>query len=85
MNHSTEPIESRVHRIVSETLQIPLSHVTPESTIGTLGGDSLTRVEVCMAMEDEFDIEVADSDAEPIATVQQWIDYLSRPAAAAAA
>jgi acyl carrier protein len=78
MSDPTTTIEARVQRVISDALQIPLDHVTPASTIGTLGGDSLTRVEVCMALEDEFDIEVSDADAEPITTVQGWIDYLTK-------
>lgn len=73
-----QSIEARVRKAVSDMLQIPLDDVKPESVIAELGdGDSLTRVEICMSVEDTFGIEVPDDDAEPITTVQGWIDYLA--------
>jgi len=74
-----QSIEARVLAAISGMLQIPLADVKPESEIAALGGgDSLTRVEVCMAIEDEFGIDVSDADAEPITTVQGWIDYVRK-------
>ncbi len=74
-----QSIQARVLQAISEMLQVPVTDVKPESEIAALGGgDSLTRVETCMAIEDHFGIEVTDEDAEPITTVQGWIDYLAK-------
>jgi acyl carrier protein len=71
-------IEARIKKAISDLLVVPVDQIKNDINIGKLGGDSLVRVEVCMAIEDTFGIEVPDEDAEPIVTVQQWIDYVSR-------
>jgi acyl carrier protein len=69
-------IEARVKKIVAEQLGVEESQVTNEkSFVADLGADSLDTVELVMALEDEFGIEIPDEDSEKITTVQQAIDY----------
>ncbi|MDO4705517.1 acyl carrier protein [Allofranklinella schreckenbergeri] len=69
-------IEARVKKIIAEQLGVEESQVTNEKSFVTdLGADSLDTVELVMALEDEFDIEIPDEDAEKITTVQAAIDY----------
>ena len=71
-------IEERVKKIVAEQLGSGDDEITNESSfIDDLGADSLDTVELVMALEEEFDIEIPDDDAEKIATVQAAIDYVS--------
>jgi acyl carrier protein len=72
-------IESRVKKIVSEQLGTDEAKVTNKSSfIDDLGADSLDTVELVMAIEEEFDTEIPDDDAEKITTVQQAIDYINK-------
>jgi acyl carrier protein len=66
-------IELRVKKIVSEQLGADAATVKNE-----LGADSLDTVELVMALEEEFDTEIPDEDAEKITTVQQAIDYINK-------
>lgn len=74
-------VESKVKKIISEQLGVPESDVKPESSfVNDLGADSLDTVELVMALEEEFGIEIPDEDAEKIATVQNAIDYIKAKA-----
>ena len=69
-------IEARVKKIIAEQLGVEESQVTNEKTfVADLGADSLDTVELVMALEDEYEIEIPDEDAEKITTVQNAIDY----------
>ena len=72
-------IEQRVKKIVSEQLGADAAAVKNESSfIDDLGAESLDTVELVMALEEEFDTEIPDEDAEKITTVQQAIDYINK-------
>jgi acyl carrier protein len=69
-------IEQRVKKIIAEQLGVAEDQVTNEkSFVDDLGADSLDTVELVMALEDEFHIEIPDEDAEKITTVQLAVDY----------
>ena len=69
-------IEARVKKIIAEQLGVEEAQVTNEKAfVADLGADSLDTVELVMALEDEFGIEIPDEDAEKIATVQNAVDY----------
>jgi acyl carrier protein len=71
-------IEERVKQIVAEQLGVDEEQVTNEASfMDDLGADSLDTVELVMALEEEFDIEISDEDAEKIQTVQDAVDYIS--------
>lgn len=71
-------IEQRVKKIVAEQLGVSEGDVKNESSfVDDLGADSLDTVELVMALEEEFDCEIPDEDAEKITTVQQAIDYVN--------
>ena len=70
-------IEERVKKIIVEQLGVKEEEVKPEASfIEDLGADSLDTVELVMALEEEFDIEIPDEEAEKITTVQSAIDYV---------
>lgn len=72
-------IEERVKQIVAEQLGVDEEQVTPEASfMDDLGADSLDTVELVMALEEEFDVEISDEDAEKIQTVKDAIDYISQ-------
>ena len=70
-------IEERVIKIVCEQLGVKEEEVTTESSfVNDLGADSLDTVELVMALEEEFETEIPDEEAEKITTVQQAITYI---------
>lgn len=70
-------IEEKVTQIIVEQLGVDAGEVTPEASfIDDLGADSLDTVELVMAFEEEFDIEIPDEDAEKMSTVGDAIAYL---------
>ncbi len=72
-------IEDRVKQIVVEQLGVKEEDVKPESSfVEDLGADSLDTVELVMALEEAFDIEIPDEDAEKITTVQSAVDYVNK-------
>ncbi|MGA7179184.1 MAG: acyl carrier protein [Thiobacillaceae bacterium] len=71
-------IEARVKKIVAEQLGVNEGDVKNESSfVDDLGADSLDTVELVMALEEEFECEIPDEDAEKITTVQQAINYVN--------
>ena len=67
----------KIREIVVEQLGVDAEQVVPEADfVEDLGADSLDTVELIMAFEEEFDVEVPDTDAEKIKTVQDVIDYI---------
>ena len=71
-------VEKRIKEIVAEQLGVEESQVTNEASfMDDLGADSLDTVELVMALEEEFDIEISDENAEKIQTVQDAIDYIT--------
>ena len=70
-------IEERVKKIVCEQLGVKEEEVKNESSfVEDLGADSLDTVELVMALEEEFETEIPDEDAEKLTTVQESIDYI---------
>ncbi|MDC9728147.1 MAG: acyl carrier protein [Methyloprofundus sp.] len=70
-------IEERVKKIVAEQLGVKEDIANDASFIDDLGADSLDTVELVMALEEEFECEIPDDDAEKITTVQQAVDYVN--------
>jgi acyl carrier protein len=72
-----KPVEERVKEIICEQLGVEEDEVTSNAKfIEDLGADSLDTVELVMAFEEEFDLEIPDEDAEKIATVGDAISYI---------
>ncbi|MCM2679857.1 acyl carrier protein [Echinimonas agarilytica] len=70
-------IEERVKKIIIEQLGVKEEEVKSESSfVDDLGADSLDTVELVMALEEEFDTEIPDEEAEKITTVQAAVDYI---------
>lgn len=71
-------IEDRVRKIVAEQLGVKEEEVKAEASfVDDLGADSLDTVELVMALEEEFETEIPDEEAEQITTVQLAIDYIN--------
>ena len=72
-----DEILGKVQKIVSEQLGVDVAEVKPEASFANdLGADSLDTVELVMALEEEFDIEIPDEAAENIGTVQAAVDFI---------
>ena len=70
-------IEDKVKKLIAEKLDVDISDVVDDaSLIDDLGADSLAIIELIMTMEEDFDIEVPDEDAEKLSTVKDAIDYI---------
>ncbi len=70
-------VDEKVKEIISKQLGVDQSEVTPEASfVEDLGADSLDTVELVMAFEEAFNIEIPDEDAEKIAKVKDAIDYI---------
>jgi acyl carrier protein len=76
-------IEEKVKQIIVEQLGVDEGEVTPNASfVDDLGADSLDTVELVMAFEEAFDIEIPDEDAEKIRTVKDAVDYIGKNAKA---
>ncbi|MBL6918318.1 acyl carrier protein [Arenicellales bacterium IMCC55707] len=72
-------IEERVKKIVVEQLGVSDDQVTPDASfVDDLGADSLDTVELVMALEEEFDAEIPDDEAEKITTVKQAVEFIQK-------
>ena len=71
-------VEDKVKKIIAEKLSVDLEEVLPDASfVDDLGADSLDLVELIMSMEEEFDIDISDEDAETITTVKDAIAYIN--------
>ena len=76
-----EPVADRVKKIIVDQLGVEEETVTPEASfVDDLGADSLDTVELVMALEEEFGIEIPDEDAEKITRVKEAVDYIEKHA-----
>ena len=74
---SVEEVSNKVKKIIAEQLGVKEEDVKGEATfLSDLGGDSLDVVEMIMALEEEFNTEISDDEAEKIQSVQEAIDYI---------
>ena len=75
----SEPVADRVKKIIVDLLGVEEDLVTPEASfVDDLGADSLDTVELVMALEEEFGIEIPDEDAEKITRVKEAVDYIEK-------
>lgn len=82
---SQSEIFEKVKKIVVDQLSVDAASVTAQSNFANdLNADSLDTVELVMALEEEFDIEIPDEAAEKITTVQEAVDYINNKVAASA-
>jgi acyl carrier protein len=78
---SMATVDERVKKIIAEQLGVEEEEVTPEAHfVEDLGADSLDTVELVMALEEEFEIEIPDEDAEKILTVGKALEYIKEKA-----
>lgn len=74
----SQDVFAKVKEIVADQLEVDASEVKPEANFANdLGADSLDQVELVMALEEAFETEIPDEDAEKILTVQDAVDYIS--------
>ncbi len=72
-------VQEKIIEIISSQLSVPKEKVVPQASFtDDLGADSLDLVELVMAMEEEYGMEIADEDAEKLQTVQDTIDYVKQ-------
>ena len=71
-------VEDKMKKIIAEKLSVGMEEIVPEASfVDDLGADSLDLVELIMSMEEEFDTDISDDDAEKIITVKDAIDYIN--------
>ncbi|MCP4366838.1 MAG: acyl carrier protein [Deltaproteobacteria bacterium] len=71
-------VEDKMKKIIAEKLSVDMEEIVPEASfVDDLGADSLDLVELIMSMEEEFDTDISDEDAEKIVTVKDAIDYIN--------
>ena len=71
-------VEDKVIKIIAEKLDVDIDEVVPKAAlVDDLGADSLDLVELVMTMEEEFDIEITDEEAEQLITIQDAIDFIN--------
>jgi acyl carrier protein len=81
MSNATSTVLERVKKVVIDQLSVDADQVTLESSFTQdLGADSLDTVELVMAFEDEFSLEIPDEEAEKIQTVQDAVNYIEKNA-----
>ncbi|MEE8185640.1 MAG: acyl carrier protein [Thermodesulfobacteriota bacterium] len=74
-------VESKVRKIIIDQLGVSEEEITPEASfVDDLGADSLDTVEMVMAFEEEFGVEIPDEDAEKIRLVQDAVSYIEKKA-----
>ena len=82
LKRMSKEIEEKVKKIIAEQLSVSEDKVVPEASfIGDLGADSLDSVELVMALEDQFETEIPDEEAQKILTVKDAIDYVTSKSA----
>lgn len=82
LKRMSKEIEEKVKKIIAEQLSVSEDKVVPEASfIGDLGADSLDTVELVMALEDQFETEIPDEEAQKILTVKDAIDYVTSKSA----
>ena len=70
-------IEDKIKKIIAEKLGVETGEIVPQASfVDDLGADSLDLVELIMSMEEEFDIDISDEDAEKLVTVKDALDYI---------
>jgi len=85
LSSSSNTIQQRVNDILAEQLGVETGILTPEANlVDDLGADSLDVVELVMALEEEFAVEIPDEEVENIRTIRDVIDYIGSHAAAVA-
>ncbi|HPA13641.1 MAG TPA: acyl carrier protein [Desulfobacterales bacterium] len=71
-------VEDKVKKIIAEKLSVDENEIVPDASfVDDLGADSLDLVELIMSMEEEFDIDISDEDAEKMVCYQDVIDYIN--------
>lgn len=74
-----EQLQATIRDLIADKLGIDPLKITPQASfVEDLGADSLDSVELVMALEEEFDIEISDDDAQKITTLQQVVEYVAR-------
>jgi len=73
-----ETTEEKVKRLIAEQLMIDTSEITPSATLEDLGADSLDVVEIVMVLEEQFNIEISDDDAEKLTTLPLVVEYVGK-------